>query len=133
MNGPARENNGVAPQELSHYRELAIQYASAFGVKVIAAILFWVIGPAVRLVRHTLEKRQVDPTVLRYLGSVVTGTLNVLLGVGILGYFGIQTTSIAALIAAAGVAIGLAWPGSSPTSLPVPSWSCCVRSRWATS
>jgi small conductance mechanosensitive channel len=49
--------------------------------------------------------------VLRYLGSVITVTLNVLLVIGILGYFGIQTTTFAALIAAAGVAIGMAWSG----------------------
>lgn len=103
-------------QELSRYRELAIQYASEFGIKVIAAILFWVIGRwliglAIRLVRNALEKQKVDPTVLRYLGSVISVTLNVLLVIGILGYFGIQTTTFAALIAAAGVAIGLAWSG----------------------
>lgn len=103
-------------QEMSRYQELVIQYASEFGIKIIGAILFWVIGRwliglAVRLVRNSLEKQQVDPTVLRYLGSVITVTLNVLLVVGILGYFGIQTTTFAALIAAAGVAIGLAWSG----------------------
>ena len=38
-------------------------------------------------------------------------TLNILLVIGILGYFGIQTTTFAALIAAAGVAIGMAWSG----------------------
>ena len=31
-------------QELSRYQDLAIQYASEFGIKIIAAILFWVIG-----------------------------------------------------------------------------------------
>ena len=103
-------------EDLSRYQDLAIQYVSEFGVKIIAAILFWVIGRwligvAVSLVRNSLEKQKVDPTVLRYLGSVITVTLNVLLVVGILGYFGIQTTTFAALIAAAGVAIGLAWSG----------------------
>ena len=38
---------------------------------------------------------------LRYVGSIVTVTLNVLLVIGILGYFGIQTTTFAALIAGA--------------------------------
>lgn len=104
------------PQDLSRYQDLAVQYASEFGVKIIAAILFWVIGRwliglAVRLVRNSLERQKVDPTVLRYLGSVISVTLNVLLVIGILGYFGIQTTTFAALIAAAGVAIGLAWSG----------------------
>jgi small conductance mechanosensitive channel len=44
-------------------------------------------------------------------GSISSVTLNVLLVVGILGYFGIQTTTFAALVAAAGVAIGMAWAG----------------------
>lgn len=48
---------------------------------------------------------------LRYVGSFITVTLNVLLVVGILGFFGIQTTSLAALIAAVGLAIGMAWSG----------------------
>ena len=69
------------------------------------------IGMVLSMVRASLEKQKVDPTVLRYLGSVITVTLNVLLVVGILGYFGIQTTTFAALIAAGGVAIGLAWSG----------------------
>ncbi|MBK5914090.1 mechanosensitive ion channel family protein [Rhodocyclus purpureus] len=102
--------------QFSHYQDLAIQYASDFGIKILAAILFWVIGRwlinlAVRLVRNGLERQKVDLTVQRYIGSIITVTLNVLLVVGILGYFGIQTTTFAALIAAAGVAIGLAWSG----------------------
>lgn len=103
-------------ENLSHWQQLAIQYLSEFGIKILAAIAFWVIGRwliglAVGMVRTALEKQKVDPTVLRYLGSVITVTLNILLVIGILGYFGIQTTTFAALIAAAGVAIGLAWSG----------------------
>lgn len=90
--------------------------ATDVGIKILAAIAFWVIGRwligmVLSMVRASLEKQKVDPTVLRYLGSVITVTLNVLLVVGILGYFGIQTTTFAALIAAGGVAIGLAWSG----------------------
>ncbi|MCY1297545.1 Small-conductance mechanosensitive channel [compost metagenome] len=48
---------------------------------------------------------------MRYVGSIISVTLNILLVIGILGYFGVQTTSLAALIAAAGVAIGMAWSG----------------------
>lgn len=86
------------------------------GIKVLTAIAFWVIGRwliglVLSMVRASLEKQKVDPTVLGYLGSVITVTLNVLLVVGILGYCGIQTTTFAALIAAGGVAIGLAWAG----------------------
>jgi small conductance mechanosensitive channel len=63
------------------------------------------------MVQRSLGKQSVDPTVLRYIGSVITVTLNILLVVGILGYLGVQTTTFAALIAAVGLAIGLAWSG----------------------
>lgn len=103
-------------QDVSRYQDLIVTTATDVGLKIVAAIIFWVvgrwlIGVAVNMVRASLERQKVDPTVLRYLGSVITVTLNVLLVVGILGYFGIQTTTFAALIAAAGVAIGMAWSG----------------------
>jgi small conductance mechanosensitive channel len=43
--------------------------------------------------------------------NAVAAILNIVLVIAILGFFGVQTTSLAALIAAAGVAIGLAWSG----------------------
>lgn len=101
---------------IQKYQDIAMQYLMEFGVKVMAAIAFWVIGRiligfAVNLVRNALERQKVDPTALRYIGSIITVTLNVLLVIGILGYFGIQTTTFAALLAGAGVAIGMAWSG----------------------
>lgn len=106
----------INEQDISRYQDILLTTATDIGVKILAAIAFWVIGRwliglAVGMVRSAMEKQKVDPTVLRYLGSVITVTLNVLLVVGILGYFGIQTTTFAALIAAAGVAIGMAWSG----------------------
>jgi small conductance mechanosensitive channel len=106
----------INEQDISRYQDILVTTATDIGVKILAAIAFWVIGRwligmAVGMVRAAMEKQKVDPTVLRYLGSVITVTLNVLLVVGILGYFGIQTTTFAALIAAAGVAIGMAWSG----------------------
>jgi small conductance mechanosensitive channel len=90
--------------------------AIAFGLKIVGAIVVWVVGRyliglAVRLVSNALEKQRVDPTVLRYLGTVISVTLNIILVIAILGYFGVETTTFAALFAAAGVAIGLAWSG----------------------
>lgn len=104
------------PQSLSSFQEIIVATATEVGLKVLAAIAFWVIGRwligvAVGMVRRALEKQKVDPTVLRYVGSIVTVTLNILLVIGILGYFGVQTTTFAALIAAAGIAIGAAWAG----------------------
>ncbi|BCD85028.1 hypothetical protein PSm6_14350 [Pseudomonas solani] len=106
----------VGTEKVSAFMSTVMQYATSFGVKIIVAILFWVLGRwligfAVGLVQKSLERQRVDPTVLRYVGSFITVTLNVLLVVGILGYFGVQTTSLAALIAAVGLAIGMAWSG----------------------
>ncbi|GLR15199.1 hypothetical protein GCM10007907_39890 [Chitinimonas prasina] len=102
--------------DFAHWQDLLLGYATTLGVKLLAAIAFWVIGRwligiAERAVRSSLERQKVDPTVMRYIGGVLTVTLNILLVIGILGYFGVQTTTFAALIAAAGVAIGMAWSG----------------------
>ena len=86
------------------------------GFRVVGAIIFylvgrWLISFAIRLVSAALEKQKVDPTLLRYIGTVISVTLNIILVVAILGYFGVETTSFAAILAAAGVAIGMAWSG----------------------
>jgi small conductance mechanosensitive channel len=65
----------------------------------------------IRLVQHALEKQKVDPTLLRYVGTVISVLANIALVVAILGYFGVETTSFAALLAGAGIAIGTAWGG----------------------
>jgi small conductance mechanosensitive channel len=102
--------------DINQMLETVTAIAIAFGLKAIGAIIVWMVGRyliglAVRLVSNALEKQQVDPTVLRYLGTVISVTLNIVLVVAILGYFGVETTSFAAIVAAAGVAIGLAWSG----------------------
>jgi len=89
---------------------------TAFGLKIIGAILVWIvgrwlIGVAVRLLSAVLTRQHVDPTLLRYIGNIVTVALNIILVVAILGYFGVETTSFAALIAGMGIAIGAAWGG----------------------
>ena len=58
-----------------------------------------------------MTRQKVDPTLIRYIQNAVGAILNIVLVIAILGFFGVQTTSLAALIAAAGVAIGLAWSG----------------------
>ncbi|MFB0934752.1 MAG: mechanosensitive ion channel family protein [Propionivibrio sp.] len=89
---------------------------SELAIKILAAIAFWVvgrwlIGKVIGLMQAAMSRSHVDPTLIKYLGSIVAITLNIALVLGILGYFGIQTTSFAALLAGAGVAIGAAWSG----------------------
>ncbi len=85
-------------------------------VKVLAAIAFWIvgrwlIGKVTGLIQSAMGRNHVDPTLTKYMGSIIAVVLNIALVLGILGYFGIQTTSIAAMLAGAGVAIGVAWSG----------------------
>jgi small conductance mechanosensitive channel len=88
----------------------------AFGLKVLGAIAAYIIGRmligfATTLVTKALEGQKVEPTVIRYIGSVITVALNIILVVAILGYFGVETTSFAALVAGLGIAVGAAWGG----------------------
>ena len=121
------------PEILESVRPILI----AFGLKVLGAIVAFIVGRqliglAARLVRRALERHKIDPTIIGYIGTVVTVTLNVILVVALLGYFGIETTSFAALVAGLGVAIGAAWGGLCPISLPGRSSSCSGRSGSAT-
>jgi small conductance mechanosensitive channel len=88
----------------------------AFGLKVLGAIAVFIIGrwlirAVTGLVSAGMARQKMDATVQRYLASFITGALNIILVVAILGYFGVETTSFAALVAGAGVAIGAAWSG----------------------
>ncbi len=85
-------------------------------LKVFFAIILWFIGRrlisfAMGLVNRGLKAQRFDTTLTNYIISTTTITLNIILVVAILGYFGIETTSFAALLAAAGIAIGAAWSG----------------------
>jgi small conductance mechanosensitive channel len=86
------------------------------GFKVLAAVVVWVVGRwlirlTVRLVSRALSKQRMDSTLLSYLNSTITVVLNIALVVAILGLFGVETTTFAAVLAAAGIAIGMAWSG----------------------
>jgi small conductance mechanosensitive channel len=96
--------------------DTATTQLTAFGLKALGAVAVWIAGRwlislAIRLVSAALTKQQVDPTILRYVGNIISVALNIILVVAILGYFGVETTSFAALLAAMGIAIGAAWGG----------------------
>jgi small conductance mechanosensitive channel len=93
----------------------AIPLLTQFALKVVGAIALWVIGRAlirfaVRMLVRSL-KYPFDQTVAAYIGTATSVLLNIALIVAILGFFGVETTSFAALMAGVGVAIGAAWSG----------------------
>jgi small conductance mechanosensitive channel len=91
-------------------------WGTQVGLKVLGAIVLWVIGRrlihfAVGLMSRGLQKQPIDTTLVGFLCSAVSVTLNIVLIVALLGFFGVETTSFAALLAGAGLAIGTAWSG----------------------
>jgi len=92
-------------------------FVADFGLKVIGVIVLLVIAWIVagwmkKLVARVVEKRGLDKSLGSFLGSRVRWTIIVLAIIAALGIFGVQTTSFAAVIGAAGLAIGLAMQGS---------------------
>src|SRR3954465_13758295 len=84
--------------------------------KVSGAAALWLIGRwliafALRLIGRAFDKQQFDVTLGRYVQTALSILLNVALAVAVLGFFGVETTTFAALLAAGGVAIGVAWGG----------------------
>jgi small conductance mechanosensitive channel len=91
-------------------------FALNAGTKVVGAILLWIIGGIVinfiiKLSTRGMTARNVDPTLIKYVDSSIRVLLRIILVIAILSVVGIETTSFAALLAAAGIAIGAAWSG----------------------
>jgi small conductance mechanosensitive channel len=106
----------LQPTILSTTIQGLVATAVAIGLRVAGAIVIYLVGRAlinwvIHLVQRTLERQKVDPTLLRYVGTVISVLANIALVIAILSYFGVETTSFAALFAGAGLAIGTAWGG----------------------
>jgi len=102
--------------ELRDTLQVAIDVGVRFGIRIIGAIGLWIIGRWAinfvgRIINRWLVHQHLDPTLGRYIASAASIALNIVLVIAILGIFGVETTTFAALIAAAGVAIGVAWGG----------------------
>src|SRR5262245_45133810 len=90
--------------------------ATAVALQILGALVLYIIGRwmvtlVVSAVQRALARQQIEPTVFRFIGNALAVALNVTLVVAILGYFGVQTTTFAALIAATALAVGTAWAG----------------------
>jgi len=101
---------------MDRFAETTFPILIAAGLKIVAAFAMWIVGRllirlSLRFLDRSLTHQNVDSTLVRYVTSALSVALNVALVVAILGFFGVETTTFAALIAAAGVAIGMAWSG----------------------
>lgn len=102
--------------DVSRWTQTLVDVVTHAGFQILGAIALWIVGRwlirvCTKLVGKALERQHVDHTLATYAIATVTGLLNVVLIVSILGAFGIQTASFAAILAALGFAIGTAWGG----------------------
>ncbi len=103
-------------QLLAKARDHAVPVLVTFGSRLIGAVALFIVGRLIirlirRATRHANQRRSLDPTLVRYIDSVLNTALQILLVVAILGLFGVETTTFAGVLAASGVAIGMAWSG----------------------
>jgi small conductance mechanosensitive channel len=88
-----------------------------FGPKLISAILIWIIGSwmikmIIKGFRKAMNKAAYDESLKKFLINLVSWAFKIVLIIVVLGTVGVETTSFAAILAAAGLAIGLALQGS---------------------
>lgn len=94
-----------------------LEQAIDFGVKVLAALLIyavgaWLIKRVKNLLNKMFEKKGTEKTLATFVRSFVSISLTVILVIVTVGTLGINTTSLAALLAAGGMAIGMALSGT---------------------
>ena len=88
--------------------DFVVQVAAAIALYVVGRSIIWAIRS---FLRRALDHRHLDPTLAKYIDQTLGVVLTALLIIGALGVLGVQTTSLAGLLAAAGVAVGVALSG----------------------
>jgi small conductance mechanosensitive channel len=113
---PLEATQPMDTANVSHLAQQGYTLLLALGIKILEALALWIVGRwlisfSVSLITRGMSRQKIDPTLIRYINNAVAAVLNIVLVVAVLGFFGVETTSFAALLAAAGVAIGMAWSG----------------------
>ena len=98
---------------LDDFKNLLIEYSP----KVLTALAILIVGLfiislIIKMAKKVMAKRGVDETLQKFLANLLGWTLKILLFVSVIAKLGVETTSFAAILAAAGLAIGLALQGS---------------------
>ena len=93
------------------------QIAADFGLRLLYAVLIifvgrWVVKLLLKIIKSALEKTTVEETVRIFVANLLSTLLMVIIFIAAINQLGIETTSIIAMLGAAGLAIGLALQGS---------------------
>ncbi len=104
-------------KEFSQYLDMSLVYISEYGVKIVAAIVIFVLGKwlankVMALVKQLMLKSEIDKTLVEFSESIVYFSLLLMVIIASLNQLGVDTTSFVAVFGAATLAIGLALQGS---------------------
>jgi len=107
-------NTDANIEKIGDMVEKIVEWGINLGGNIIASVLIFIIGRYIiklikKMTNRFLEKRDFDESVKGFIQSLVNISLTVLLIIAIISQLGIETTSFAALLASAGVAIGMAF------------------------
>ncbi|MFA6196134.1 MAG: mechanosensitive ion channel domain-containing protein [Sulfurimonas sp.] len=99
--------------DVSKYTDIAIMYTSEYGLKIIAAILIFMVGKwAITKISHftkvLMERAHIDQTLVEFAHSIVYFVLLIMVVLASLNTLGINTSSFLAIFGAASLAVGLA-------------------------
>ena len=104
-------------KDVNKYADLAMRYATEYGIKIIGAIAIFVIGKWVAkklsgVARKLMDRAEVDGTLSAFIASIIDILLMVVVILAAINNLDIDTTSLIAMLGAAGLAIGLALQGT---------------------
>ncbi|MBQ3998866.1 MAG: mechanosensitive ion channel [Paludibacteraceae bacterium] len=113
----ARQMIEMAQTDPEGFWQVLLDRLVQFGLQLLAAFLIYIIGIwVIRLVKRALkrlfDRRKTEPTIASFLTSFASISLTILFIVLSIGVLGVDTTSLAALLAAGGMAVGMALSGT---------------------
>lgn len=111
------KNSSEVIDQTSRYIDMGINFAMTYGLKIIGAVLIFVIGVWIakriqKLLVAVMKKKKVDDTLQTFLENLVYILLMIVIVLAALSALGVETTSFIAILGAAGLAIGLALQGT---------------------
>lgn len=109
--------SGEGIDKVSQLTQQFIEWGISAGGRILAALIVFIVGRFIvsvlnKLVARLLDRRKVDVSIKTFIRSLVNILLMILLVVAVVSKLGVETTSFAALLASAGVAIGMALSGN---------------------
>ncbi len=99
--------------DVENIQEMILQYGTKLLIGLLILVVgLWIVSTMVKGFKRVLMARNVDPTLVPFLVSLIATTLKVLLVISVITYMGVNMTSFIAVLGAAGLAIGMALSGT---------------------